>query len=78
METNSKQKGSKHMRPFWPLMIVFVLAALLGGIILGVAYSNQLQDEIFSLSFMPQREGQKSQPKTAAKTSAPSPTPKAY
>jgi uncharacterized membrane protein YfcA len=57
METNTSASGgtqnSKHMRPFWPLVIIFILAALVGGIILGVAYGNQLQEEISSIGFMP-------------------------
>lgn len=45
-----KQNPNK-IKSFWPLVLIFVLAALVGGVIIGVAYGNILQDEISSYSF---------------------------
>lgn len=50
MENNQNQ-NPKHLKSFWPLVAVFVFAALVGGVIIGVAYSNILQDEVSSFSF---------------------------
>jgi hypothetical protein len=56
METQNNPQQSKHMRSFWPLIIIFTVAALLGGVIIGVSYSNELQDELSALTFMPHRD----------------------
>ena len=49
---NEKQSSNpKLIRSFWPLVIIFTIAALFAGLILGAAYSNELQDEIASFQF---------------------------
>lgn len=48
---NKQNQNPKHLKSFWPLMAVFVFAALVGGVIIGVAYGNILQDEVSSFSF---------------------------
>ena len=55
METNNNPQGSKHYGSFWPLVIIFTVGALLAGVIIGVSYSNELQDELSAISFMPHR-----------------------
>lgn len=46
-----QNENSKHYRSFWPLVIIFTISALVGGVIIGVAYSNMLKDEISSFEF---------------------------
>ncbi len=56
MANNKNDQNPKHIRSFWALVGIFTFAALLGGIILGVAYSNILQDDIASMSFRVHRD----------------------
>lgn len=39
----------KHMKSFWPLAIIFVLAAIVAGLVLWFTFNNTLDDQINSL-----------------------------
>ncbi len=44
-------KNPKHIRSFWPIVAILVVAAIVAGIIIYAANSNILQDETNSLSY---------------------------
>lgn len=46
----------KQVKSFWGIVIVFVVGMVAGGVILMVAFNNQLQDEINSVNFFGRRE----------------------
>lgn len=52
MQNNNVQAGPRrHIKPFWTITIVAVAAAIVGGIIYFYSQGNELQDEIYSISF---------------------------
>ncbi|MDR3642140.1 MAG: hypothetical protein P4L74_00755 [Candidatus Doudnabacteria bacterium] len=52
MQENNKSKSGLHIRPFWAVTIVAVVAAVAGGIIYFYTQANELQDDIYSISFI--------------------------
>jgi len=43
----------KHLRSFWPIVIILVIAFILCGLILYAANNNKLQDDIDSTNLSP-------------------------
>ncbi len=52
---NSNPTNPKHIKSFWGIVIIFVVGMVAGGIISMVAFNNQLQDDISSMTFLGQR-----------------------
>ncbi len=46
----------KHIKSFWGIVIIFVVGMVAGGVIAMVAFNNQLQDDINSMTFFTRRE----------------------
>ena len=54
MENNASQNThspAKHIKPVWGMIIVAVVAAVLGGIVTYAAFSGEMQDDLYSISF---------------------------
>ncbi len=51
MENESKKPSSKKIKTVWAIIIVLVIAAVAGGMIYFFANGNELQDDIYSISF---------------------------
>lgn len=48
---NNKSQTGVHIRPFWAVVIIAVIAAVAGGVIYFYTQGNELQDDIYSISF---------------------------
>ena len=46
----------KHMRSFWPLVTIAVLAVLAGGLIVWSSFNSSLTDDISSMQFRVHRD----------------------
>jgi paraquat-inducible protein B len=42
----------KHMKPFWPIFLIIVVALIAGGIIMYYVSDTQTQDDINSIFFL--------------------------
>ena len=68
MQNNNQNQNAKHIRPFWTITIVVVIAVILGGVIYFYTLGNELQDDLFSISFTSPVHIQRVVKKPAAKT----------
>ncbi len=57
-------KENNNRKSFWPLFLVFIVALVLGGVIMLFAYNSSLQDEIDSLYIKIHRPSATSTPPT--------------
>jgi len=51
MQNNNQPQSGRHIKSFWAITIIAVLAVVLGGIIYFYTQGNELQDDIYSISF---------------------------
>ena len=51
MQNNNQSQSGRHIKSFWAITIIVVLAVVLGGIIYFYTQGNELQDDIYSISF---------------------------
>ena len=65
----------KHLKPFWPIFIVAVLALSIGLAVIYIASDSERQEDINSILFMRTRTHN---PKQQAQTPKVSPTPRLY
>ena len=69
MADSKNPQNPKHLKGFWPVFIVVVIALILGGIIYNFAYGNILLDENnASMSFWSYLTPHRSAQKVPAKT----------
>ena len=51
MQNNNQPQSGRHIKSFWAITIIAVIAVVLGGIIYFYTQGNELQDDIYSISF---------------------------
>ncbi|MEK7161392.1 MAG: hypothetical protein AAB729_01735 [Patescibacteria group bacterium] len=64
----------KNIKNFWGIVIIFVVGMVAGGIISIVAFNNQLQDDINSMTFFGHRETKTVNKATTEQTKTPTST----
>lgn len=65
--TSQTNNGQKHMRSFWPLVIILIIAALVGGLVYWFQFKFVTDQDLQSMELVIHRRTSSPQPPTTTK-----------